>query len=775
MKKILFAVLVCLFLGVVNASAQNLTDTEIKQINTRLDRLETDLNKNKITPSEISANLKIVNNLQDEINQAKNIRTDKLQTLQKKITALGSAPEGNASEPAEIADQRKSFAADEEKLKSKIAQLDLINAKISEINNLMLKIRNRSLLETIFTRQTSVFQFKEFGAALWRFLAYIATLLKSPYVWYGSLDLQDKQTMRENLLPTILICLIAIVLAAYLSYVIRKRFGYKECTENPTFNQKLISATAMAFSYGLIPAATLGIFMLWLKDNAMVNNGNPGHLLYLAALYLLYFFLIRAAIKVIFVPNCEPWRIAKLGAIKAKAVSRTVIFAAAVILTAVCLQHFAADTNASEEILYALRLMAITAKAAGIALISRQLILTTSEKAHEEIETDTQELSISSKFGLAVTALAAAAFLASLFGYVRFGDYLLNCFLLSVLAAGIFWLADKLIRLVIHQILALNVWRRVFKINLRILAKLEFWAGILLSPVLWAGFIVAVLGIWGFSVDIMLHNIKNFLLGFNIGGMHISIVSLLLGLASFFVSMFLFKSLKRSLISGNLSKIEMEENSRSSLAAGISLIGFIVSFIIAITVMGGSLSSIALIAGALSFGVGLGMQNIVSNFVSGIIIIFERPIKIGDWVVINGQEGIVKTISMRATLIEAFNKSDVIIPNSTILSGILVNMTYANRTGRVELKINVLYENNIRLVEQTLLEIAANVPGILSTPAPSVAIVDFADKSLIYQLNCFTANIYNRQNIINLLREQILKTFPQKNLSIPSLPNLTPE
>ncbi len=775
MKKTLFVVFVCLFLGGVNASAQNLTDTEIKQINTRLDRLEADLNRNKITRSEISVNLKTVNNLQDEINQAKNIQTEKLQTLQKKISALGSAPEGNAKEPTEIANQRKTFVADEEKLKSKIAQLDLINAKISEINNLMLKIRNRSLLETIFTRQTSVFQFKEFGVAFWRFPAYIATLLKSPYVWYGSLDLQDKQTLRENLLPTILICLIAIVLAAYLSYVIRKRFGYKECTENPTFNQKLISATAMAFSYGLIPAATLGIFMLWLKDNAMVNNGNPGHLLYLAALYLLYFFLIRAAIKVIFVPNCEPWRVAKLSAIKAKAVSRTVIFAAAVILTAVCLQHFAADTGASEDVLYALRLMAITAKAAGIALISRQLILTTSEKAHEENETDNQELSISSKFGLAVTALAVAAFLASLFGYVRFGDYLLNCFLLSVSAAGIFWLADKLIRLVIHQILALNVWRRVFKINLRILAKLEFWVGILLSPVLWAGFIIAVLGIWGFSVDIMLHNIKNFLLGFNIGGMRISIISLLLGVASFFISMFLFKSLKRSLISGNLSKIEMEENSRSSLAAGISLIGFIVSFIIAITVMGGSLSSIALIAGALSFGVGLGMQNIVSNFVSGIIIIFERPIKIGDWVVINGQEGIVKTISMRATLIEAFNKSDVIIPNSTILSGILVNMTYANRTGRVELKINVLYENNIRLVEQTLLEIAANVPGILSTPAPSVAIVDFADKSLIYQLNCFTANIYNRQNIINQLREQILKTFPQKNLSIPSLPNLATE
>ena len=99
--------------------------------------------------------------------------------------------------------------------------------------------------------------------------------------------------------------------------------------------------------------------------------------------------------------------------------------------------------------------------------------------------------------------------------------------------------------------------------------------------------------------------------------------------------------------------------------------------------MGGSLGSLAIIAGALSFGVGLGLQNMVGNLAAGMTILWERPIKIGDWILIGGQEGIVKKINIRSTEIEAWDKSTVIIPNSDILSQSLINYTYSGQQGRI--------------------------------------------------------------------------------------------
>ena len=126
--------------------------------------------------------------------------------------------------------------------------------------------------------------------------------------------------------------------------------------------------------------------------------------------------------------------------------------------------------------------------------------------------------------------------------------------------------------------------------------------------------------------------------------------------------------------------------------------------------MGGSLSSITIIAGALSFGVGLGLQNMVGNLAAGMTILWERPIKIGDWVVIGGQEGLVRKINMRSTEIETWDKSTVIVPNSAILSQSLTNYTYSGLTGRVVIKVGVGYDSDIELTKRTLLEIAASNP-----------------------------------------------------------------
>lgn len=144
----------------------------------------------------------------------------------------------------------------------------------------------------------------------------------------------------------------------------------------------------------------------------------------------------------------------------------------------------------------------------------------------------------------------------------------------------------------------------------------------------------------------------------------------------------------------------MDDGVRNSIMSLTGFVGFIFSGILAIAVMGGSLSSIAIIAGALSFGAGLGLQSIVSNLVAGLTILFERPIKVGDWVIIDGQEGIVKQINMRSTELETWSKSNIIIPNASILSKSVINMTYTDRLGRIEIKVGVDYNSDIELVKK---------------------------------------------------------------------------
>ena len=172
-------------------------------------------------------------------------------------------------------------------------------------------------------------------------------------------------------------------------------------------------------------------------------------------------------------------------------------------------------------------------------------------------------------------------------------------------------------------------------------------------------------------------------------------------------------------------------------------------------------------AGALSIGAGLGLQNIVNNFVSGFILLFERPIKIGDWVIINDYEGTVKQINIRSTVIETFNKADVIIPNASILSNNLVNMTYKNKGARIDIDVGVGYESDIDLVKKVLLDIATHTKNILSSPEPVVAFVEMADSSLNFQLRCYTQDVFNKVNISNSIRENIIKRFREENINIP--------
>ena len=748
-----------------------LENINLTKISRRLDAISLQLETTKPSEEQIELFLQENNQILADILQKKADLLLDLATIQKRISALGELPDNESVEPVEIARQRKLFNLEADKYKAEIAQADLIKTKIDEINSQIVKIRNQELFDQIMVKQKFIFQPTEVWLSVRSLGEFFLKVAQSPLIWYEKLTPPDRDVVNKHLLTIGLILILSLIGGTYLSRVIKRNFGYRRNVEFPSYAQKVGAAIGMIVGRGIVPSIFFGAFLIWLLQNKLLAGSDFENLLYLAALYLLYYYLVAAIIKITLTPSSGKWRIIEVCDRRARQICASLLFAAAAICGVLFLLSLAQALQTAPAALISLKIVALAIKALAIILVLYRFFYDPEAECNNlppvNDENETQ-LSGQARLGILLTIIIAAAFGISLLGYVSLSEFIINHFMLSALVIGAFYVGQKFLIALFHQILRFNFWRRSLRIARRTLVKTEFWFALILSPIWLIACGLVLLSLWGVSVDIMLHNFKNFLIGFDIGGVHISITSILLGILCFAISMYIFKLLRNSFDSGNLSKIEMNEGIRSSIISLLGFFGFIFSFILAIAVMGGSLRSITIIAGALSFGAGLGLQNVVSNLVAGLTILFERPIKVGDWVIVDGQEGIVKKINMRSTELETWSKSNIIIPNAAILSQSVINLTYSDRIGRIEIKVGVDYDSNIELVTNTLLEIAQANPKILSSPAPTVAFTEFGDSSLNFQLNCFTANIYDKSLISNELRERIILAFRDKNINIPS-------
>ncbi|HWZ73439.1 MAG TPA: mechanosensitive ion channel domain-containing protein, partial [Casimicrobiaceae bacterium] len=182
---------------------------------------------------------------------------------------------------------------------------------------------------------------------------------------------------------------------------------------------------------------------------------------------------------------------------------------------------------------------------------------------------------------------------------------------------------------------------------------------------------------------------------------------------------------------------------------------------------GFNLSSIAIVAGALSVGIGFGLQNLVNNFVSGLILLVERPIRVGDLVVVGGEEGYVRKISVRSTEIETFDRANVLVPNSYFTAEKVKNWTFRNSVRRVALPIGVAYGSDPHQVRAALLNVAKENPDVLTTPEPFVMLDDFAATSINFTLYAYVGDITKAGGVRTELAMAILGAFKEAGIVIP--------
>jgi len=253
-----------------------------------------------------------------------------------------------------------------------------------------------------------------------------------------------------------------------------------------------------------------------------------------------------------------------------------------------------------------------------------------------------------------------------------------------------------------------------------------------------------------------------------IGETHITLWTILYFIFLTFILFYVTNKLRKWLIYGLLAKSKIDLGVRVAVGTIFKYVILAIGLIVVLQTVGIDLSTLTILAGALGIGIGFGLQNVTNNLVSGIIILFERPIKVGDRIEVGNISGDVIKISMRATTIITNDNISIIVPNSEFISSRVINWSHVDRNVRLNFSVGVSYREDPEVIKKVLLEVANENEGVLKNPKPDVLFSDFGDSYIEFNLRIWTREYINRPGVIkSQLYYAIFKKFKEYNIEIP--------
>ncbi len=551
--------------------------------------------------------------------------------------------------------------------------------------------------------------------------------------------------------------------------LLRRRYGYARGLGKPTYRERVTLMAIEAVTGGLLPVAPTLVVMASLLDLlADIPDAGPvAALVPSVAGGIVAFFLTTGVARATLAPGHPEWQLADVTPDRARPLVRRIAVAATGLTVAGTGISLSEGMFTPSELRSVIGLGTMTLIALSLWVVLPDRLWGIAPQVGAAVQRTAWPYLRRLIAMVAVLSLSAAAL-----GYLAAAVYASKLMLAGVIVAGVLHMVRGILR---------EMWRALQERRSGPLAAirdavagtgkgktfLDHAGRAAIDCMLLAVAALTLLPLTDTSLSEMSDVADTVFGGVVIAGVRIAPASILKASVALGAMIAATRFLQRHLDAWILGKLSIDAGVRDSIRAGTGYLGATLAVLVSVGILGLDLSSLALIASALSVGIGFGLQNIVSNFISGLIMLVERPVKVGDWVVVDGVEGLVRRISVRATEVQTFQGASLIIPNSEFISKAVVNWTLQDRTTRVEIKVSVSYDADARLVHDLLLRIASEHPHVLRDPQPVVAFRDFGASALQFELRFFLADTEIIRTVRNDVRFQILELFREQGVKIP--------
>lgn len=705
--------------------------------------------------------LLLVRQIRARANDAKARLEEELRVSRKLLGAVGPAPpEGGAPEAGGIAEKREGYQRRIAAVRARIAEADLALVRAEELENALSAARLERFLGEMSRRTPIPFSPGVIARGVPEMMARLTRILRSPSDWRARLP--AGAGVGGVLLPGAVI----LIFGAFLGWAIRRSvldmFGRDPNVAAPSYARRFGAALAGGAGDAALPGVVLAGLYVWVTRPGALVSGLFAGALASFLLSALFFVGVVAFARAFLSPDQSGWRLTRQSPAAAQGAYRWILVLAALFSLDMFFSGAGHERERTPEA------MAVYAAVFGVLEGLFFVRLSRWELWRDEAAPEGGERGRAWRLACrAMRGLAAVGVLALCAGYGAFGRRLLT----NLILTGLLLLVMALLRGLIGELVSWSgrseFVRERLRLSSRALAALRSWERALVDPIVLVLGAVLIVPVWGVPADVLIRWTAGVLTEFQVGSVRISVVEVVLAVLVFFLAMAGARFLQRQVSERLLEQTGLPSGVRHSLNAGLGYAGVIVAALLSISVTGIDLSNLALVASALSVGIGFGLQNVVNNFVSGLILLAERPVKVGDWVRVGSHEGIVKKIQFRATELETWQRASVIIPNAEIISTSVVNLTHRDQYGRVEVGVGVAYGSDVQKVREILLDVARENERVSAFPAPGVVFRDFGASSLDFELRCFTPNVMSRLGVGSDLRFEIERRLREAGIEIP--------
>lgn len=678
----------------------------------------------------------------------------RLADIQTQIKRLGAAPgKDQPPETPAVAAERARLSTREADVSGAIKTLEntwwRARQAIDKITELRLKMFVRSLTEQmaspIFPEFWNDFQQRR-ASVQWR-------------LDYNARDWSDAVSRQKTNALMLLVAVIGVYLLLKTVVVSITRYRAPPNATPPTFFQRAASAAWIAPVRAIpgVAAAFLAYGGLEYLGLLYYPTAAPVGVALLEA--SLVFVAVSALVITVFAPRSQERRLMQLSNRSARRISRLLVILTLIYSIDLFLSKFA-------QILYLPLSMSVAQSlftSIAFALVLIGLLLTPFQTNQM---TRTQPVGRSEPLWLKLPLWVAALAIITLCltGYIALGRFLAQ----QLVMTGVVGLVAMLLILAIRAFTRGSTTSRGH-ISELLESRMGFdevrrkQLGWLTETVLTFGVALVTVPIlllqWGFSAPDIRDWMQRAFFGFEVGSIRISIVRILIGIALFIAVILVTRMIQRRLRDNVLIAPKMDPGIANSIDTAVGYAGTALAAVMAISYAGFNITNLAIVAGALSVGIGFGLQSIVNNFVSGLILLIERPIKVGDWIVVGSEQGTVRSISVRSTEIETFDRASLIVPNSELITGRVLNWTHRSALGRVVLKFSAGAYIDPREVLSILNECAARHPTVLREPKPLATFDGYTPSSTEYTLRIFLPDITSSLKVQSDLRIAIYEAL----------------